>query len=154
MKHIQPYQEFINEASEHKELTRQEFNDLAVQTVGNKELYRWDPLTKEEEASLVSLFNFIDVNSGDGSYCKKLDGDDLRFRMVLNKDPDSQTAMHGYPRIQVGKISSTMWTVDTSDDIPGEIYLSNSYNTFPSLQDAIGFVAAKYGPAIDWDQIK
>ena len=153
MKHVQPYQEFINEASEHKELTRQEFNDLAVQTVGNKELYRWDPLTKEEEASLVSLFNFIDVNAGDSSYYKKLTGDDLRFRMVMNQDR-AEIGRQGYPRIQVGKLSSNLWTVDTSDDIPGEIYLTNTYNTFPSLEGAIGFVAAKYGPAIEWIKIR
>jgi hypothetical protein len=152
MKHIQPYQEFINE-SESKELTRQEFTDLAIQSLGNKELYRWDPINPEEEASLVSLFNHIDTNGGDGSYYKKLTGDDLRFRMVINQDK-TEIGRQGYPRIQVGKISSTMWTVDTSDDIPGEIYLSNSYNTFKSLQDAIAFIAAKYGPAIKWAEIR
>lgn len=152
MKHIQPYTEFINE-SESKELTRQEFTDLAIQSLGNKDLYRWDPINPEEEASLVSLFNHIDTNGGDSSYYKKLTGDDLRFRMVINQDK-TEIGRQGYPRIQVGKISSTMWTVDTSDDIPGEIYLSNSYNTFKSLQDAIAFIADKYGPKIKWDQIK
>ena len=152
MKHIQPYQEFINE-SESKELTRQEFTDLAIQSLGNKELYRWDPINPEEEALLVSLFNHIDTNGGDGSYYKKLTGDDLRFRMVINQDK-TEIGRQGYPRIQVGKISSTMWTVDTSDDIPGEIYLSNSYNTFKSLQDAIAFIAAKYGPSIEWAEIR
>jgi hypothetical protein len=152
MKHVQPYQEFINE-SESKELTRQEFTDLAIQSLGNKELYRWDPINPEEEASLVSLFNHIDTNGGDSSYYKKLEGDDLRFRMVLNRDK-IEISRQGYPRIQVGKISTTMWTVDTSDDIPGEIYLANTYTTFKSLQDAIGFVAAKYGPTIEWIKIK
>lgn len=152
MKHVQPYQEFINE-SQSRELTRQEFTDIAIQSLGNKELYRWDPINKEEETSLVSLFNFIDVNGGDSSYYKKLEGDDLRFRMVINQDKTA-IGRQGYPRIQVGKISTTMWTVDTSDDIPGEIYLANTYNTFKSLQDAIAFIAAKYGPTIKWDQIK
>ena len=152
MKHVQPYQEFINE-SESKELTRQEFTDLAIQSLGNKELYRWDPINPEEEASLVSLFNHIDTNGGDSSYYKKLTGDDLRFRMVINQDK-TEIGRQGYPRIQVGKISSTMWTVDTLDDIPGEIYLSNSYNTFKSLQDAIAFIADKYGPSIEWAEIK
>jgi hypothetical protein len=148
MQHLKPFTEFINEA-ESKELTRQEFTDLAIQSLGNRELYRWDPINKSEEESLVALFHYIDVNGGDSSYYKKLTGDDLRFRMVINQDKTE-----GYPRIQVGKISTTMWTVDTSDDIPGEIYLANTSTTFKSLQDAIGFVAAKYGPPINWDQIK
>jgi hypothetical protein len=152
MKHVQPYQEFINE-SESKELTRQEFTDLAIQSLGNKELYRWDPINPEEEASLVSLFNHIDTNGGDGGYYKKLTGEDLRFRIVLNKGK-TEIGRQGYPRIQVGKISTTIWTVDTSDDIPGEIYLSNSYNTFTSLQDAIAFIAAKYGPRTEWVKIR
>jgi hypothetical protein len=152
MKHVQPYQEFINE-SESKELTRQEFTDLAIQSLGNKELYRWDPINKEEEASLISLFNYINFKNEDGSYYKKLEGNDLRFRIVLNKDK-TEIGRQGYPRIQVGKISTAMWTVDTSDDIPGEIYPAYTYNTFKSLQDAIAFIADKYGPSIEWAEIK
>jgi len=152
MKHLQPYTEFINE-SQARELTRQEFTDLAIQSLDSKELYRWDPINPEEEESLVSLYNYINTNGEDGGYYKKLTGEDLRFRIVLNKDK-TEIGRQGYPRIQVGKISPTIWTVDTSDDIPGEIYLSNSYHTFPSLQDAITFIAAKYGPRTEWAKIR
>ena len=152
MKYLKPFTEFINEA-ESKELTRQEFTDLAIQSLGNRELYRWDPINKSEEELLVALFHYIDVKGGDSSYYKNLTGDDLRFRMVINQDK-TEIGRQGYPRIQVGKISTTMWTVDTSDDIPGEIYLANTYTTFKSLQDAIGFVAAKYGPTIEWIKIR
>jgi hypothetical protein len=152
MKHLHTFSQHVNE-SESRELTRQEFNDLAVQSLGNRELYRWDPINKEEEASLVSLFDYINFKNEDGSYYKKLTGEDLRFRMVINQDR-TEIGRQGYPRIQVGKISTTMWTVDTSDDIPGETYLSNSYNTFKSLQDAIAFIAAKYGPRTEWVKIR
>lgn len=153
MKHLQPYQEFINESdSPHKELTRQEFNQLAIQNIGSRELYRWDPLNRGEEESLVSLYNYLDTNGEGRCTTEAVPGEDLRFRIILKKEPDP--VMSGYPRIQIGKISPTLWTVDTSDEIPDDLYLVNSYNTFPSLEGAIGFVADKYGPAIGWTEIK
>jgi len=147
MKHLPTYHEFINESqSEPKELSRQEFNLLAIQNIGSRDLYRWDPLNVQEEESLVSLYNYLDPN-GKGSYRKNaVAGEDLRFRIVLLIYSD-------YPRIQIGKLSSSLWTVDTLEETD-DIYLNPEFYTFPSLQDAIVFVAAKYGPGIEWEQIR
>ena len=154
MKHLPTYQEFINESqSEPRELSRQEFNKLAIQTIGSRDLYRWDPLNVQEEESLVSLYNYLDPN-GRGSYRKNaVAGEDLRFRIVLQNKEYPKKKYLDYPRIQIGKLSSSLWTVDTLEETD-DIYLNPEFYTFPSLQDAIACVAAKYGPGIEWDQIR
>ena len=149
MKHVQPYQEFINESqSEHRELTRQEFNNLTIQPTGKRNNYRWIPLTGDEKASLYSLYNYMDKNRVGRYNPESVPGEDLRFIIIMNWGESA------YPRVQIGKLSPVMWTVNTSDDVQGEMYLETTYNTFKSLEGVIGFVADKYGPPIEWIKIK
>ena len=145
MKHLHTFTQHLHESqTDPNEITREFYYDL-VRVEGQP---FWEPLTPEEIQSIQSLYDHINQR-GVGSITPRQGlHDDKAVKIVLDD------LREGYPIIRIGKKSQEAWTLNTQEEINNSLYVDSRFYLFPDLMSLMGLVAAKFGPQVDWAEIK
>jgi hypothetical protein len=145
MKHLHTFSHHINESqSEPYKVGKREF----VISVMNAVPQRSEPFTSEEGEKLHALYSYLDP-TGKGEWVHKQNSTyDRRFKIT-----DSINQTHRMS-LWIGKNTDGTWSLQNAEVKEDAYSWTDAFFIFPSMQDAIGFISAKYGPKIKWEKIK
>ena len=146
MKNLNTFEQHINESqTEPNRVTREHFYGLKGKDIDS---HKWESLSTDEMKSIEILYDHIKpkgtghISHNQGSYEDNV----IRIMQIDG----------GYPLIKIGKHSNSpqIWTLVTQEDTTDTLYLDCRYYIFPDLASLMGFVAAKFGPSLEWAKIK
>ena len=144
MKHLQPYTEYIRESAQERD-PNQIYSMEYISLLGKRQLKPINEFDDEDKVKLEELCKFLSDSTPA----------DQKITSTYPTGLESTIIIGGttYPRLYMGKQSDNSWTLRTQDENPA-VALSEKYYHFPSIEEMIRFIAANYGPKINWSEIK
>jgi len=142
MKHLQPFTEYIRE-SEHKADPNEIDASTYISLLGKAQLNHYKQYTNEDQEKLTALCEFLG-----GTMPLPIPDKPSMFRELT-----IAVGKTGYPRLYPAKQEDGTCLLRTQKDNPA-ITLEEGYYLFPNIEEMIQFIAAKYGPRIDWTEIR
>ena len=142
MKHIQSQEEYIRESS-HEGNTNEIDASTYISLLGKTQLNHHNRYTDEDLERLTTLYKFLG-----GAMPLSTQVKPNMFRELTLAVGKTE-----YPRLYPGKQEDGTWLLRDQKDNPA-ITLEEKYYLFPTIEEMIHFIAAKYGPEIEWDKIK
>jgi len=142
MKHLQPFTEYIRE-SEHEADPNEIDASTYIPLLGKTRSNHSNRFTDEDLERLTALHKFLG-----GKMPLPIPDKPSMFRELT-----IAVGQTGYPRLYPAKQEDGTWLLRTQKDNPA-ITLEEGYYLFTNIEEMIQFIAAKYGPRIDWTEIR